>query len=65
MLTVVSHSKHFTCIEYSKSEEAIVTLALNNTDVSGCSLNVEMAKSLPQKPANMNVALVITDIAVD
>ncbi|KAI3440845.1 uncharacterized protein J3R85_003082 [Psidium guajava] len=47
----ISDSKHFAYIEYSKPEEATAALALNNMDVGGRPLNVEMAKSLPQKPA--------------
>ncbi|CAI0378631.1 unnamed protein product [Linum tenue] len=46
----VTDSKHFAYIEYSKPEEATAALALNNIDVGGRPLNVEMAKSLPQKP---------------
>ncbi|KVI00425.1 Filamin/ABP280 repeat-containing protein [Cynara cardunculus var. scolymus] len=53
----ITDSKHFAYIEYSKPEEATAALALNNMDVLGRPLNVEMAKSLPQKPANMNAAL--------
>ncbi len=48
----ITDSKHFAYIEYSKAEEATAALALNNMDVGGRPLNVEMAKSLPQKPAN-------------
>ncbi|KAK9933071.1 hypothetical protein M0R45_020284 [Rubus argutus] len=47
----ITDSKHFAYIEYSKPEEATAALALNNMDVGGRPLNVEMAKSLPQKPA--------------
>ncbi|KAJ8774341.1 hypothetical protein K2173_011590 [Erythroxylum novogranatense] len=46
----ITDSKHFAYIEYSKPEEATAALALNNMDVGGRPLNVEMAKSLPQKP---------------
>ncbi|KAL0403642.1 UNVERIFIED_CONTAM: hypothetical protein Sradi_2005000 [Sesamum radiatum] len=46
----ITDSKHFAYIEYSKPEEATSALALNNMDVGGRPLNVEMAKSLPQKP---------------
>lgn len=46
----ITDSKHFAYIEYSKPEEATAALALNNIDVGGRPLNVEMAKSLPQKP---------------
>ncbi|PWA61948.1 Filamin/ABP280 repeat-containing protein [Artemisia annua] len=48
----ITDSKHFAYIEYSKPEEATAALALNNMDVLGRPLNVEMAKSLPPKPAN-------------
>lgn len=51
----ISDSKHFAYIEYSKPEEATAALALNNMDVGGRPLNVEMAKSLPQKPATPNL----------
>lgn len=47
----ITESKHFAYIEYSKPEEATSALALNNMDVLGRPLNVEMAKSLPQKSA--------------
>ncbi|CAI9117585.1 OLC1v1018995C1 [Oldenlandia corymbosa var. corymbosa] len=47
----VTDSKHFAYIEYSKPEEATAALGLNNMDVAGRPLNVEMAKSLPPKPA--------------
>ncbi|KAK8470769.1 hypothetical protein PHAVU_003G050400 [Phaseolus vulgaris] len=43
--------------EYSKPEEATAALALNNMDVGGRPLNVEMAKSLPQKPSVVNSSL--------
>ncbi|XP_011084203.1 splicing regulatory glutamine/lysine-rich protein 1 [Sesamum indicum] len=46
----ITDSKHFAYIEYSKPEEATSALALNNMDVGGRPLNVEMAKSLPPKP---------------
>ncbi|KAH6770136.1 RNA recognition motif protein [Perilla frutescens var. hirtella] len=46
----ITESKHFAYIEYSKAEEAVSALALNNMDVGGRPLNVEMAKSLPPKP---------------
>uniref|UniRef100_A0A2N9FAV7 RRM domain-containing protein n=1 Tax=Fagus sylvatica TaxID=28930 RepID=A0A2N9FAV7_FAGSY len=52
----ITDSKHFAYIEYSKAEEATAALALNNMDVGGRPLNVEMAKSLPQKPANSPLA---------
>lgn len=44
---MITDSKHFAYIEYSKPEEAATALALNNVDVGGRPLNVEMAKSLP------------------
>ncbi|XP_022761863.1 uncharacterized protein LOC111307841 isoform X2 [Durio zibethinus] len=47
----ITDSKHFAYIEYSKPEEATAALALNNMDIGGRPLNVEMAKALPQKPA--------------
>ncbi|PRQ38424.1 putative transcription factor C3H family [Rosa chinensis] len=47
----ITDSKHFAYIEYSKPEEATAALALNNMDVGGRPLNVEMAKSVPQKSA--------------
>ncbi|KAD0475160.1 hypothetical protein E3N88_44211 [Mikania micrantha] len=47
----ITESKHFAYIEYSKPEEATSALALNNMEVLGRPLNVEMAKTLPQKPA--------------
>lgn len=46
----ITESKHFAYIEYSKAEEASSALALNNMDIGGRPLNVEMAKSLPPKP---------------
>ncbi|RYR16914.1 hypothetical protein Ahy_B03g061759 isoform D [Arachis hypogaea] len=53
----IADSKHFAYIEYSKPEEATAALALNNIDVGGRPLNVEMAKSLPQKPSVVNSSL--------
>lgn len=53
----ITESKHFAYIEYSKPEEATAALALNNMDVGGRPLNVEMAKTLPQKPAILNSPL--------
>lgn len=47
----IADSKHFAYIEYSKPEEAAAALHLNNMDVGGRPLNVEMAKSLPSKSA--------------
>ncbi|KAK6255234.1 hypothetical protein SCA6_016539 [Theobroma cacao] len=52
----ITDSKHFAYIEYSKPEEATAALALNNMDIGGRPLNVEMAKSLPQKPAVSSLA---------
>ncbi|CAI9778869.1 unnamed protein product [Fraxinus pennsylvanica] len=46
----ITDSKHFAYIEYSKPEEATAALALNNIEVGGRPLNVEMPKSLPPKP---------------
>lgn len=53
----ITDSKHFAYIEYSKPEEATAALAMNNMDVGGRPLNVEMAKSVPQKPALLNSPL--------
>lgn len=53
----ITDSKHFAYIEYSKPEEATAALALNNIDVGGRPLNVEMAKSLPPKPSVANSSL--------
>lgn len=53
----VTDSKHFAYIEYSKPEEANAALGLNNMDVAGRPLNVEMAKSLPPKPAILSSSL--------
>nr|GMD63066.1 serine/arginine repetitive matrix protein 2 [Ipomoea batatas] len=50
----ITDSKHFAYIEYSKPEEATAALALNNMEVGGRPLNVEMAKQLPPKPAILN-----------
>uniref|UniRef100_A0A803LTM1 RNA recognition motif (RRM)-containing protein n=1 Tax=Chenopodium quinoa TaxID=63459 RepID=A0A803LTM1_CHEQI len=52
----ITDSKHFAYIEYAKAEEATAALALNNMDVCGRPLNVEMAKSLPQKPAGSSAS---------
>ncbi|XP_076897686.1 uncharacterized protein LOC143551043 isoform X2 [Bidens hawaiensis] len=49
---IITESKHFAYIKFSKPEDATAALALNNMDVLGRPLNVEMAKSLPQKPAS-------------
>ncbi|XP_010421873.1 PREDICTED: serine/arginine repetitive matrix protein 2-like, partial [Camelina sativa] len=50
----ITDSKNLAYIEYSNSEEATAALALNNTEVFGRPLNVEIAKSLPQKPSSNN-----------
>lgn len=50
----ITDSKHFAFIEYSKPEEATAALALNNMDIGGRPLNVEMAKSLPPKPTMLS-----------
>ncbi|GLT61009.1 hypothetical protein SLA2020_337450 [Shorea laevis] len=52
----VTDSKHFAYIEYSKPEEATAALALNNMDIGGRPLNVEMAKALPQKSSISSLA---------
>ncbi|GMJ01791.1 IMMUNOREGULATORY RNA-BINDING PROTEIN [Hibiscus trionum] len=52
----ITDSKHFAYIEYSKPEEATAALALNNMDIGGRPLNVEMAKTLPPKPAISSAA---------
>ncbi|KAK1356419.1 Serine/threonine-protein kinase fray2 [Heracleum sosnowskyi] len=53
----ITESKHFAYIEYLKPDEASAALSLNNLDVGGRPLNVEMAKSLPAKPAVLNPPL--------
>ncbi|PKA54468.1 Dynein alpha chain, flagellar outer arm [Apostasia shenzhenica] len=53
----ITDSKHFAYIEYSKPEEATAALALNNMDVGGRPLNVEMAKALPPKSSVVNSSL--------
>ncbi|OWM64279.1 hypothetical protein CDL15_Pgr018851 [Punica granatum] len=53
----VTDSKHFAYIEYSEQKEATAALSLNNMEVAGRPLNIEMAKSLPQKPAISNLPL--------
>ncbi|XP_047317377.1 uncharacterized protein LOC124920853 [Impatiens glandulifera] len=50
----ITDSKHFAYIEYSKTEETTAALTLNNFEVGGRPLNIEMAKTLPQKPAVLN-----------
>lgn len=54
---IITDSKHFAYIEYSKPEEATAALALNNIDVGGRPLNVEMAKTLPPKSVIVNPSL--------
>lgn len=58
----VTDSKHFAYIEYLKPEEATAALALNNMDVGGRPLNVEMAKSLPPKPSILNPGLTTSSL---
>ncbi|KAH0638189.1 hypothetical protein KY289_038104 [Solanum tuberosum] len=53
----ITESKHFAYIEYSKPEEATAALALNNIEVGGRPLNVEMAKQLPPKAAVLNSSM--------
>lgn len=53
----ITESKHFAYIEYSKAEEATAAVALNNIEVGGRPLNVEMAKSLPSKSSLANSSL--------
>jgi RNA recognition motif-containing protein len=57
----IADSKHTAYVEYTKPEEATAALALGNVDVGGRPLNVEMAKSLPQKAtlANSNLPLMM------
>uniref|UniRef100_J3KVK4 RRM domain-containing protein n=2 Tax=Oryza brachyantha TaxID=4533 RepID=J3KVK4_ORYBR len=57
----ITDSKHTAYVEYSKPEEASAALALNNMDVGGRPLNVEMAKSLPPKTslANSNLPMMM------
>ncbi|KAI5004854.1 hypothetical protein ZWY2020_032097 [Hordeum vulgare] len=57
----ITESKHIAYVEYSKPEEATAALALSNVDVGGRPLNVEMAKSLPQKTsiANSNLPMMM------
>ena len=54
----ITDSKHFAYVEYSKPEEATTALQLNNRNVGGRPLNVEMAKSLPPK-ANNNLPMMM------
>ncbi|OIW00579.1 hypothetical protein TanjilG_14805 [Lupinus angustifolius] len=58
----LTDSKHFAYIEYSKPEEATAALALDNIDVGGRPLNVEMAKSLPQKQSHVNSSMASSSI---
>ncbi|CAK9182351.1 unnamed protein product [Ilex paraguariensis] len=60
----ITDSKHFAYIEYSKPEEATAALALNNIEVAGRPLNVEMAKSLPPRPAILNSPLSSSSLPV-
>ncbi|PHT39392.1 hypothetical protein CQW23_22965 [Capsicum baccatum] len=53
----ITESKHFAYIEYSKPEEATGALALNNIEVGGRPLNVEMAKQLPPKASVLNSSM--------
>jgi RNA recognition motif-containing protein len=55
----ITDSKHLAYVEYSKPEEATAALTLNNLDVGGRPLNVDMAKSLPPKTnlANGNMLM--------
>ncbi|KAL5222729.1 hypothetical protein ABZP36_027442 [Zizania latifolia] len=57
----ITDSKHIAFVEYAKQEEATAALALNNMDVGGRPLNVEMAKSLPPKTilANSNLPMMM------
>uniref|UniRef100_A0ACD5X165 Uncharacterized protein n=1 Tax=Avena sativa TaxID=4498 RepID=A0ACD5X165_AVESA len=57
----IADSKHTAYVEYTKPEEATAALALSNVDVGGRPLNVEMAKSLPQKAtlANSNLPMMM------
>ncbi|KAJ0235765.1 RNA recognition motif [Hirschfeldia incana] len=50
----ITDSKELAYIEYGKTEEATAALALNNMEVCGRPLNVEIAKSLPRKPSSDN-----------
>ncbi|KAI0492649.1 hypothetical protein KFK09_026925 [Dendrobium nobile] len=53
----ITDSKHFAYIEYSTPEEATTALGLNNIDVGGRPLNVEIAKTLPAKSSVLNSSL--------
>uniref|UniRef100_A0ACD5VLR6 Uncharacterized protein n=2 Tax=Avena sativa TaxID=4498 RepID=A0ACD5VLR6_AVESA len=57
----IADSKHTAYVEYTKPEEATAALALSSVDVGGRPLNVEMAKSLPQKAtlANSNLPMMM------
>ena len=50
----ITDSKDLAYIEYGKTKEATAALALNNMEVCGRPLNVEIAKSLPRKPSSDN-----------
>ncbi|KAF5751516.1 serine/arginine repetitive matrix protein 2-like isoform X2 [Tripterygium wilfordii] len=58
----ITDSKHFAYLEYSKPEEATAALALNNMEVGGRPLNVEMARTLPQKPSLLNSSLAASSL---
>ncbi|QHN81949.1 uncharacterized protein DS421_20g691400 [Arachis hypogaea] len=58
----IAYLKHFAYIEYSKPKEAIAALALNNINVGGRPLNVEMAKSLSQKSSVVNSSLALSSL---
>ncbi|CAM0878783.1 unnamed protein product [Alopecurus aequalis] len=57
----ITDSKNTAYVEYTKPEEATAALALSSVDVGGRPLNVEMAKSLPQKAtlANSNLPMMM------
>lgn len=57
----ITETKQTAYVEYSKPEEATAALALNNMDVGGRPLNVEMAKTLPPKTnlANSNLPMMM------
>ncbi|CAL9222086.1 unnamed protein product [Arabidopsis halleri] len=48
----ITDSKNLAYIEYSKPEEATAALTYNHIFSFGRLLNVEIAKSLPQKPSS-------------
>ena len=49
----ITDSKLLAYIEYSKPEEAAASLHLNNMDIGGRPLNVEMAKALPPSKSSI------------